>query len=165
MAGNGPPPKKDARRRNRKPATELDGAPADDSIPPLPRRYKRAHWDKEQGVYVTHDVAFLQSTRRWYAAWARSPLASEMTEVHWLRLQEIAQIKDRWDRTGDLDLAKELRLQLAAFGGTPADMRRMNVSLPKTPKPKPAAVTPAAAAAADDPGTNVRRLRPDARTA
>jgi hypothetical protein len=48
--------------------------------------------------------------------------------VHWLRLQSIAVLQDRYDR-GEHELAGELRLQLAGFGGTPYDVRRLGKTI------------------------------------
>jgi hypothetical protein len=154
MAGRGPAPKPAAerRRRNKTTTRELDATPpAATDVPELPKKYRVGTVDGPK------DIAYLKATRDWYAAWTRSPLAAEFTEVHWLRLQEIARLKDGFERTGDLDLAKELRLQLAGFGGTPIDVRRLGVTIKRPEGDKPAGDGPTAPA--KDPKANVRRLR------
>ena len=121
MAGRGPAPKPAAQRRRRNKTDEaaLPAGGYAGSFPPLPDGYR----------YFDHDVfkriRFLAATRRWYETWCRSPMATEFTDVHFMRLQEIAVLRDRFERSGDLEYMKELRLQLAGFGGTPLDLRRL----------------------------------------
>lgn len=61
-------------------------------------------------------------------------MATEWLAVHFMRLQQVAVLYDDWLRSdGDLNLLKELRLQLADFGGTPLDLKRMGRKV--TPRP------------------------------
>ena len=66
-----------------------------------------------------------RDTVEWYAEWCRSPMATEWLPVHFRRLHQVAVLYDDWLGSGDLNLAKELRLQLEDFGGTPNALRRM----------------------------------------
>lgn len=154
MAGRGPAPganpnSKPADQR-RKPNREagLAPLPADGytgKYPELPKTYRHQRWDAEAQEHKSTRHPFLAETRRWYKTWATSPLAHEFTEVHWLRLQEIAKLKDRLER-GDFTVAGEYRHALAGFGGTPFDLRRLGKRVTRTPEPA-------------GPVGNVRRLR------
>lgn len=124
MGGIGPAPKSPEQRRRRNAAAPLDALPADGyrgRYPKLPATYASAQRTKRG---APKRERFLAQTRKWYEAWATSPMATEFTTVHWLRLQDVAVLQDRYNR-GELELAGELRLQLAGFGGTPFDLRRL----------------------------------------
>lgn len=140
MAGRGPSKKPaDARRRTNKPASpdvEIEVAAADPRA--LPKSYKA--WDSNEGKVKS--FKFLPRTAAWYRDMCESPeLAETMTQAHVFVLQDLAVLQDRWFRTGSLEIRKELRLGLAAFGATPADARRLGLQLkPKqADKPKPQA--------------------------
>lgn len=137
MAGRGPAPKPAAQRRRRNARPDDRSVPAAGNagdFPPLPSRYRVAISPTRPPL----ELRFLSATKAWYEAWCTSPMATEWTMVHFLRLQQIAILQDRWTRTGDLDFAKELRLQLAGFGGTPADLRRIGVTIDQPAAPEPA---------------------------
>lgn len=86
-------------------------------------------------------------TRAWWRAWRRSPQASQFTALDWERLGlvvlPLVEAFHRADDAGDAatlrNLAAELRLQEAAFGGTPADRLRLRwvVRRPAGPEPAP----------------------------
>jgi hypothetical protein len=99
-------------------------------FPPLPATYAQRTWDGEK--HVTKRVRYLPSTRQWYEEWARSPMATEFTTVHWRRLQTIANLQERFDR-GDLSVTSELRQGIASFGGSIADLHRMGRTISKAP--------------------------------
>lgn len=142
----GPPPKLDhlRRRRNKPGLKPLPAAGYSGEFPPLPNTYRHQVWDNKAQRYKTARVRFLAETRRWYKTWATSKLAHDFTDVHWLRLREIAQLKDRLER-GDLRIVSEYRQAIAAFGGTPADLRRLGRRVERP--------------ARDAPPATVRRLR------
>lgn len=151
MAGIGPPPKpsETRRRRNKVVTEELPATGATSAKPPaLPATYKAS--SPSGGPPV--EVEFLPETIEWYETLCSSPEAAGLTPLNFLRLKDIAQLQDRFFRTGSLDVQKELRLQLAAFGATPADLRRTGREIPKAKDEKPSPVV-------DDPASNVRRLR------
>lgn len=147
MAGIGPPPKPagERRRRNKVVTEELE-LDAVVEAPALPASYAIA------GLEGPVEVPFSARTIAWYRTFAASPEAQGLTPLNWLRLQDIAVLQDRWYATGDLDLQKELRLQLALFGATPADLRRTGreVKKPTGNKPK---------SSVSDAKSNVRKLR------
>lgn len=148
MAGRGKPPKKPEVRHRRNVPPPLDPLPAEGNagaIPPLRKNYRVLVFDAKKAKHVTRYVPFLSETKAWYAEWGRSPMAVEFTDVHWRRLADIAILQDRWFRSSDIDVLKELRLQLAAFGGTPADLLRLG----KTVKPGGAGKTPVAPSGGD----------------
>lgn len=122
MAGRGPAPKPAAQRRRRNKTDEaaLPAGGYAGAFPELPKSYTVAPL-----IGPPKKVKFLAATRRWYETWCRSPMAIEFTAVHFMRLQEIAVLRDAFERTGHVDYMKELRLQLAGFGGTPLDLRRL----------------------------------------
>ena len=118
MAGRTvPKPADQRRRRNKVTEVELPAEGNTGEFPPLPQ------WR-----------SWLPDTVEWYATWCRSPMATEWLAVHFMRLQQVAVLYDDWLRSdGDLNLLKELRLQLADFGGTPLDLKRMGRKV--TPRP------------------------------
>jgi hypothetical protein len=85
---------------------------------------KNKDGEKEPTTKVVQ-ITFLKATRDWYAAWGRSPMAAEFTEVDWQRLQRVARLVDQYERNPAKDLIAEIRLQEAGFGGTPLDRRRL----------------------------------------
>jgi hypothetical protein len=120
MGGVGPPPEKDKRNRG---GTKLEQINHPDfEVPELPKSYRLIVW--VDGKSITKTLTYLAETRRWWEAWQRSPIADELAEVHWLRLLSVAKLKDRYERDPSPKNAGELRLQEAAFGGTPMDLRR-----------------------------------------
>lgn len=150
MAGRGPAPKpaSERRRRNKPPEERvLAGTPSE--VLPLPKSYRLTHRERDdegRWVTVTQTIQYLAETREWYEAWTTSPLAVEWSVVDRHRFRDLARLQDQYLR-GDLSHAAEIRLQLAAFGGTPADRRRLGVRLER-PEEKP-----------ERPVAPVRRLR------
>jgi hypothetical protein len=152
MGGHGPPPKPAAQRRRRnKPPEErvLAGTPAE--VLPLPSSYRAQvrEMDPETGKTVTvmRTLRYLAETREWYEAAVRSPLAVEWSDVDRWRFRDLARLMDAYYR-GDLSVHGEIRLNLAAFGFTPADRRRLGVRMERPGERETAA-----------PAATVRRLR------
>jgi hypothetical protein len=125
MAGRGPAPganpnrKNPWERRHRVQDAEFEDLPADGyqgEFPPLPESY----------LVEDEPVDFLERTREWYATWARSPMAARFTRVDWMRLQDIAPLKDRYYRKPTSSMAGELRLQESLFGATVMDRQRLH---------------------------------------
>ena len=110
MAGSGPAPKPAAQRRRQNKVSEVE-LPAEGHTGPYPPLPAWRDWRPD--------------TRAWYAEWCTSPMATEWLSVHFTRLHHIAVLYDDWLSTGSIDLVKEIRLQMAGFGGTPLDLRRM----------------------------------------
>lgn len=135
MAGQGPPPKDEAERRRRNKPDKPEELPAEGyqgEYPPLPATYGNTVMKKvktgdgdEELVSETVKITFLKGTRDWYDTWARSPMATEFTAVDWNRLQRLAKLVDQFERKPTKEMMAEIRLQEAAFGGTPMDRRRL----------------------------------------
>lgn len=140
MAGSGPAPAPKTRRRNKEKFEELPAEGHQGEFPPLPRTYRLervvTEVDSEGNKVPTLkvvNVAFLKATRDWYEEWARSPMATEFTGVHWQRLKRIAPLIDAHERAPSKDLLAEIRLQEAGFGGTPLDLRRLGRTIAQAP--------------------------------
>lgn len=114
MPGPVPKPPEQRRRRNRVDQVML-AAQHDKPFPPLPQKYPGG--------------AFCAATVAWYEACCRSPMAAQWCAVDYIRLQDVAIVRDLWFRTGSLKALQELRLQEACFGLTPADRRRLGVTI------------------------------------
>src|SRR5690349_9720308 len=122
MAGRGPAPAEEKRRRNKPPALEeLPAEGYSGEYPPLPATYgievTVTKVDEETGEKTTEirrrQVKYLHDTRDWYETWARSPMATKFTAVDWNRLRRIATLMDGFYRRPSKELAAELRLQEA----------------------------------------------------
>lgn len=152
MAGHGPAPganpnrKPAGQRRHRGKVVEFDDLPAEGyqgEFPPLPAGYSVKVVTEDGHDFQERE--FLPRTAEWYETWARSPMAVRFTSVDWMRLQDIAPLKDRYYRESSKDLAAELRLQESLFGATVLDRQRLNLKVAAEPKPEPitlAAVIP-----------------------
>jgi hypothetical protein len=133
MAGNGPAPAEQKRRRNKENLEELPAEGYQGAFPPLPEKYrierivmvKDPETKKRVPETIVLEPEYLPATRDWYETWARSPMAVEFTAVHWQRLLRLARVVDQFERTSDEKLLAEIRLQEAGFGGTPMDLRRL----------------------------------------
>lgn len=158
MAGYGPPPAEQKRRRNKPP--EFDELPAEGHLgeyPPLPATYGIQVFVRELGddgkplldeqgqlrpqVAKRKQVKYLHDTREWYETWAHSPMATKFAAVDWNRLRRVAVLIDSYFRSPSKELAAELRLQEALFGGTPVDRlrARMRIAAPEITQAAPAA--------------------------
>lgn len=154
MAGRGPAPganpnRKAAihrRRRNIEPG--FDDLPREGyqgEFPPLPSGYN-AEVPTPKG-WKTRRRPYLARTREWYLTWARSPMAVRFTQVDWMRLQDLAPLKDRYYRLPSKELAGELRLQETLLGATVMDRQRMRLRISDAPEEE------------EKPLAQVRRLR------
>lgn len=152
MAGRGPAPganpnrKPPGAKRNRNAGPQFEELPAEGftgDFPELSSSWRDAvKLDDGELMPVTHE--FVESTRRWYETWARSPMAVEFTGVDWERLQRVAILVDKFERQPTQTLMAEIRLQEAGFGGTPMDRRRLGKKIatvePDAPMKKSATV-------------------------
>lgn len=66
-------------------------------------------------------------TVTWWHMWRDSALAAEFTANDWSELLDTALLHARFWR-GNMSLAAELRLRVAAFGATPADRARLRIT-------------------------------------
>lgn len=122
MAGMGPPPAANKRRRN---ADTFDQATvtvaADKSLKgpalPSPGRGK----------------AYSKQTKDWYATWRRAPQAAMFTNTDWQRLAMLAPIVDAYYRTPDTKLLSEIRLNESLLGATHVDRMRGRIAIAEKP--------------------------------
>jgi sulfur relay (sulfurtransferase) DsrC/TusE family protein len=136
MPGKGPLPAKPAEKRRRNKPKEFEELPADGyrgDFPKLPKTY-RVKVPSKDGIATRH-VAFLKETKDWYETWARSPMATEFTDVHWRRLQMVAKLVDQYERNPLKDVLAEIRQHENSFGGTPYDLRRLGRTIVRGEEP------------------------------
>ena len=119
MAGRGPAPNPNARRRAGKakevaPATVIDAEPLPEPLgPPLPEEYE---WPKR--------------TRDWYDTWRRCEMARTFTVTDWQFLLDTAPLHvAAWE--GSVAAAAELRLRVGKLGATPEDRLRLRMDAPR----------------------------------
>jgi hypothetical protein len=139
MAGHGPPPSENKRRRNEDEFAEHAITVADEGVvhgPELPGA----------GEYGPRTVD-------WYETWRRAPQAGAFTGTDWQRLAMLAPIVDAYWAEPSTRLLAEIRLNESLLGATHVDRMRARI---KVEAPRPAA--PAAAAGVTDM-TEARRRR------
>lgn len=149
MAGRGPAPAEEKRRRNAAPAfDELPAEGYQGDFPPLPASYGIEVQEKVKDVDETGEeytktvtrrrqLKYVHDTRDWYETWARSPMAARFTMVDWNRLQRMARLVDSYYRRPTKDIAAEIRLQEASLGASPLDRLRaqMRIAPPAAAEP------------------------------
>lgn len=123
MAGRGPAPNPNARRREAKgrekvPPPVIDAEPLPEPLgPPLPEEYE---WPKR--------------TRNWYDTWRRCEMARAFTVTDWQFLLDTAPLHvAAWE--GSVAAAAELRLRVGKLGATPEDRLRLRIDAGKAPAP------------------------------
>lgn len=133
MAGRGPAPAEQVRRRNRPDLDELPIA-FTGKAPALPKTYRAVVQVKRKGGELVDEVKtvpYLKATKDWYAEWAAAPMAARFAATDWTRLRMvIAPLFDRYVRLPTPGLASELRLQETLLGATPMDRQRLHWALP-----------------------------------
>lgn len=126
MAGYGPPPAENRRRRN---ADRYEGhetaVPADGKTvaPALPAA-----------------DSYSERTRVWYATWCSSPQAQAFTVTDWQRLHMLAPLVEAYFAKPDKHLMSEIRLNESLLGATYADRLRARLKLETGGEEKPPAV-------------------------
>ncbi|MFG3048128.1 hypothetical protein ACGFZR_24750 [Streptomyces sp. NPDC048241] len=145
MAGNGPPPSGNARRRNADPVAGTV-LPAEGYTGPSP--------DLPGG----HD--YDTRTLGWYETWRKSPQAATFLATDWQRLHMLAELVEKYWKEPSKELLSEIRLTEAAMGGTPADRMRLRWSLGQAEVGKGAAraAERAAGRRGDDPRQRLRAV-------
>lgn len=140
MAGYGPPPAENRRRRNadRYEGHEVTVDQAAIQAPPLPGRHSKAVQD-------------------WYATWCSSPQAQTFTVTDWQRLHMLAPLVAAYFKRPDKQLMSEIRLNESLLGATHVDRLRARI---KVADPRPA--DPAVPAGKDEVGERRRRRILDA---
>nr|BFD90702.1 hypothetical protein KitaXyl93_20620 [Kitasatospora sp. Xyl93] len=144
MAGVGPTPSPNRRRRNGDPV-EGTVLPAGGFTGPAP--------DLPGG----HD--YDSRTLSWYDTWKRSPQAATFLPTDWQRLHMLAQLVEAFWEEPKKELLAEIRLNEAALGGTAADRMRLRWSLGSAEVGKGSARAAERAAARRSTGDVRDRLR------
>lgn len=124
MAGNGPPPSENKRRRNKDTfAEQAVTVEADGDVhgPELP------HADRYEPI-----------TLDWYETWRRAPQAGAFTVTDWQRLHMLAPIIDAYWAMPTTKLLSEIRLNESLLGATHVDRMRARIKI-EPPKPVTAA--------------------------
>ncbi|MET8658162.1 hypothetical protein [Streptomyces griseus] len=146
MAGVGPTPSPNRRRKNTDPVgpTVL---PADGFTGPSP--------DLPGG----HD--YNSRTLAWYETWRGSPQAATFLATDWQRLHMLAELVEKFFKEPSKELLSEIRLNEAAIGALSADRMRLRWSLgaPEVGKgSERAAERVAARQGKDDPRKRLRAV-------
>jgi hypothetical protein len=133
VAGHGPPPSENKRRRNEDEFADHAITVADDGDvhgPALPDEYG-------------------ERTAAWYETWRRAPQASAFTGTDWQRLAMLAPIVDAYWAEPSTKLLAEIRLNESLLGATHVDRMRARIKV-EAPRPRapeqPAGVTDMTAA-------------------
>lgn len=119
MAGMGPAPSENRRRRNADTfAADKTTVTADGRTrgPALPDGYGHM-------------------TAAWYSTWRKSAQAQTFTPTDWQRLLMLAPLVDRYFDAPDVKLLTEIRQNESLLGATPLDRLRGRVTV--APKPAP----------------------------
>lgn len=127
MAGMGPPPAANKRRRNADTFAEAVvtvSADAEVEAPELP--------DRDQ---------YSANTVRWYDTWSSAPQAAAFTATDWQRLHMIAPLVDAFWAEPSTKLMSEIRLNESLLGATHLDRMRARI---KVEAPAPEQAGPAA---------------------
>jgi hypothetical protein len=155
MPGKGPLPQGQRQRaRDEKAGGPWETLPAEGyegEFPKLPRYWQQevTVWERDPDTREKFAVTklrrrqYLPQTRNWYETFARSPMATKFTETDWVRLADIAPMKDSFYR-GNHALASEIRQQETKLGATVRDRIDMRMRIAKPPA---AAEQPSAAGA------------------
>lgn len=137
MAGYGPPPSENKRRRNADRYEGLETAVDPAAVvaaPRLPGRWPAA-------------------VKRWYETWCSSPQAQAFTVTDWQRLHMLAPLVAQYWQTPDRGLMAEIRLNESLLGATHVDRLRARIKVADQPQAQAAEATP------DDEVAKKRRQR------
>lgn len=110
MAGRGPTPKVNPRRRNKHPSETLSGSPVD-AVPALYRR-----------------DSYSEATIRWWETWVTSPQAEVFLATDFERLQMLAPLVEQYWESGDKNLLAEIRLNEERLGATVRDRQSLRMT-------------------------------------
>lgn len=140
MAGNGPAPSENKRRRNKDEYEEHAVTVADDG--------------DVYGPELPHAALYGPQTLTWYETWRRAPQAVAFIGTDWQRLVMLAPLVDAYYLEPSTKLLAEIRLNEGLLGATHADRLRARI---KVEQPKPEA-TKAPAGVADMTAARRKRM-------
>lgn len=130
MAGYGPPPSENKRRRNADTfADQAVTVQADDEV---------------HGPELPDAEAYSSRTVRWYETWRRSPQAAAFLPTDWQRLEMLAPVVELFFAEPSTKLLAEIRLNEGLLGATHVDRLRARIKV-EQPKPAPTAPPPGVA--------------------
>ncbi|MGW0933648.1 phage terminase small subunit [Streptomyces sp. NPDC002666] len=115
MAGNGPPPSENRRRRNKDEFEEhAVTVPADAGV---------------HGPELPGDVEYGPQTIVWYETWRRAPQAGAFVGTDWQRLHMLAPLVDQYFREPSTKFLSEIRLNESLLGATHVDRMRGRIKI------------------------------------
>ncbi len=131
-------------RRNRAPTAAQLPAESEEQARRVPQLPKVSYTDKRSCPECGHEWEepverkWHRLTRAWWRDVWHSPMAGEYLEADIHGLYRLAVLVDRFWYEGTKELAAEIRQQQTAFGLTPIDRMRLQWSIQRTEKPRPA---------------------------
>lgn len=128
----GPPPQESRRRRNADTYADVKAVVQDDG---------EIRGPKLEGAYSAEIKA-------WWEIWRRSPQAKTFIETDWVRLKDIARLREVFANKPTALLFAEIRQNESLLGATYADRLRARMKVEK--QPEKAAEAPAGVAAMDE---------------
>ncbi len=131
MAGNGPAPKPNRRRRN---ADTYGGT-------------QTAVVDDGQLLGPALEGSWTDAARSWYDTWRRSPQAAVFTATDWLRLRMLAPLIESYLEVPHHMKLAEIRQNESLLGATHTDRLKARIAVQKTDQE---AEIPAGVTALDD---------------
>jgi hypothetical protein len=135
----GPPPKDPAVRQRRNKMSTTAQLPPESAcrrrrVPPLPERFIE-HIDAE-GNITFKPRPWHPATCAWWTDTWRSPQATQWTKAMFHEVLMLAELRERWQLTGEAKDAAEYRMHRRDFGLTTLDMRRLQWSIEDEAEPK-----------------------------
>ncbi|WP_181785082.1 phage terminase small subunit [Streptomyces phytophilus] len=124
MAGHGPPPSENKRRRNKDEFEEQAVTVVADG--------------ELYGPELPHAKLYGPQVRAWYETWRRAPQAGAFVGTDWQRLHMLAPLVDEYYLEPSTKLLAEIRLNESLLGATHVDRLRGRITV-EHPKPTPEA--------------------------
>ncbi|MER5643938.1 hypothetical protein [Streptosporangium sp. NPDC002524] len=112
MAGNGPPPKENAVRRN---AVDLSHLEVDEDVP-----------DKVKKLFKRDGYSV--ATQRWWDTWVASEQSKAFRATDWMRLQMLAPLVEAYFRRPGHNALAEIRQNESLLGATVTDRMRLRMN-------------------------------------
>ena len=136
MAGNGPPPKEQRRRRNADTYEGLQSTVSADDPPSEVPEMPEGDW--------------LPETVEWWEDWCASPQAKLFLATDWRRLRMLVPLVDKYHSEPEGKTLAEIRLNESLLGATHTDRLKARIKVERGDgKPQPGQ-TPAGVAALDE---------------
>ena len=113
MAGSGPPPNPNRRRRNADTYADVAAAVLDDGMVRGPEP----------------DPDWSSSVRSWWETWRRAPQAATFLATDWQRLRMLAPLVARYWADPDKALLAEIRINESLMGATHVDRLKARIEV------------------------------------